>query len=118
MNEQFKEASSVVLTEAAASRVQHLIDQEENPNLMLRLAVSGGGCSGFSYGFELDETTTDDDQIFEFHGVKLVLDAMSLDLLSGSEVDYVEDLLASSFRVNNPRATSTCGCGTSFSMEL
>jgi len=116
MNEQLREASSLMLTEAAATRVQHLIGQEGNSKLMLRLEVSGGGCSGFSYRFELDEKTNGDDQIFEFFGVKLVVDGMSLDLLHGSEVDYVEDLLASSFRVKNPQATSTCGCGTSFSM--
>ena len=107
---------SIVLTERAAGKVQSLIAEEGDEALMLRLSVSGGGCSGFSYGFSLDGETTADDQVFEFHGVKLVIDDMSLDLLGGSEIDYVEDLLASSFRVSNPNASSTCGCGTSFSL--
>ncbi len=107
---------TIVLTEQAASKVQSLIAEEGGDGLMLRLSVSGGGCSGFSYGFSLDSKTTGDDKVFEFHGVKLVIDDMSLDLLGGSEIDYVDDLLASSFRINNPNATSTCGCGTSFSM--
>ena len=83
---------------------------------MLRLSVSGGGCSGFSYTFSLDDTAKKDDFILKSHGVSLVIDNISADLLDGSEIDYVDDLLASSFRVNNPNATSTCGCGTSFSM--
>lgn len=107
---------TVSLTERAASRVKALIAEEGDETLMLRLSVSGGGCSGFSYGFSLDAETTGDDKVFEFHGVKLVIDEMSLDLLGGSEIDYAEDLLASSFRINNPNASSTCGCGTSFSL--
>lgn len=104
------------MTASAAARVAKLAAGEGNPNLMLRLAVSGGGCSGFSYGFSLDDNITGDDKVFEFHGTKLVIDETSLDLLKGSEIDYVEDLLASSFRITNPNAKSTCGCGSSFSM--
>jgi iron-sulfur cluster insertion protein len=104
------------MTASAAAKVGKLIAGEGNPNLMLRLAVSGGGCSGFSYGFSLDENVTGDDKVFEFHGAKLVVDDTSLELLAGSEIDYVEDLLASSFRITNPNAKSTCGCGTSFSI--
>lgn len=115
MNE-LSPTSTVALTERAASRVQVLIAEEGDETLMLRLNVSGGGCSGFSYGFSLDGDTTADDKVFEFHGVKLVIDEMSLDLLGGSEIDYAEDMLASSFRINNPNASSTCGCGTSFSL--
>ncbi len=115
MNE-LSPSPSIALTERAAIKVQSLIDDEGDDSLMLRLSVSGGGCSGFSYGFSLDSETTADDKVFEFHGVKLVIDDMSLDLLGGSEIDYVEDLLASSFRVSNPNASSTCGCGTSFSL--
>jgi len=107
---------SINLTERAANKVQSLIAEEGDKTLMLRLSVSGGGCSGFSYGFSLDSEITNDDRVYEFHGVKLVIDDMSLDLLGGSEIDYVEDLLASSFRVSNPNASSTCGCGTSFSL--
>ena len=108
--------SGVLLTERAAAKVESLIAEEGNDNLMLRLNVSGGGCSGFSYGFSLDADTTADDKVYEFHGVKLVVDEMSLDLLGGSQIDYVEDMMASSFRITNPNATSTCGCGTSFSL--
>ncbi len=115
MNE-LSPAASIVLTERAADKVQSLIAEEGDDRLMLRLSVSGGGCSGFSYGFSLDSETTADDKVFEFHGVKLVIDDMSLDLLGGSQIDYAEDLLASSFRVSNPNAISTCGCGTSFSL--
>ncbi|MEQ8736569.1 MAG: iron-sulfur cluster insertion protein ErpA [Rhodospirillaceae bacterium] len=108
--------AGVILTERAAAKVESLIAEEGNDSLMLRLNVSGGGCSGFSYGFSLDADTTADDKVYEFHGVKLVVDEMSLDLLGGSQIDYVEDMMASSFRISNPNATSTCGCGTSFSL--
>lgn len=103
------------MTKAAADRVQTLAAAEGKAGLMLRLAISGGGCSGFSYGFSLDDAVTGDDQVYEFFGTKLVVDEVSLDLLKGSEIDYVDDLRAASFRVNNPNASSTCGCGTSFS---
>lgn len=115
MNE-ISPSPSVVLTERAARKVQSLITEDGDDSLMLRLSVSGGGCSGFSYGFSLDGETTTDDRVFEFHGAKLVIDDMSLELLGGSEIDYGQDLLASSFRINNPNASSTCGCGTSFSI--
>lgn len=104
------------MTAAAAAKVGKLAAGEGNPNLMLRLAVSGGGCSGFSYGFSLDEHATGDDKVFEFHGAKLVVDETSLDLLAGSEIDYVDDLMAASFRITNPNAKSTCGCGSSFAL--
>jgi iron-sulfur cluster insertion protein len=107
---------AVSMTASAAAKVAKLVAGEGNPNLMLRLAVSGGGCSGFSYGFSLDDNTTTDDKVLEFHGAKLVIDDVSLDLLKGSEIDYTEDLLASSFRITNPNAKSTCGCGTSFAV--
>jgi iron-sulfur cluster insertion protein len=116
MNHIAADTPPVALTAAAAARVSQLARGEGNPDLMLRLAVSGGGCSGFSYGFSLDGTVTGDDRVFEFHGAKLVIDEVSLDLLKGSEIDYVEDLLASSFRIANPNAKSTCGCGTSFAV--
>ncbi len=109
------DAPNVQLTQAAAERVLALIAAEGKPDLMLRLAVSGGGCSGFSYGFSLDDAVTSDDKVYEFFGAKLVIDDVSLGLLNGSEIDYVDDLRAASFRINNPNATSTCGCGTSFS---
>lgn len=106
----------VFLTENAAKRVKKLRDMEGNPRLMLRLSVSGGGCSGFSYGFSLDDQTTEEDELFDQHGVVLVIDQTSLDLLAGSTVDFVEDLVGSAFAVKNPNATSTCGCGSSFSV--
>jgi len=106
----------VTLTESAASRVQTLMEMEGNPNLMLRISISGGGCSGFQYGFSLDDSRTDADALFEQHGVKMVIDDVSLEMLNGAEVDFVEDLVGSSFAIRNPNASSTCGCGTSFSV--
>jgi iron-sulfur cluster insertion protein len=113
---QIADAPSLSMTPAAAARVQELLREEKAPGLMLRLAISGGGCSGFSYGFSLDGAVTADDRVFEFHGSKLVVDETSLDLLKGSQIDYVDDLMAKSFRITNPNAQSTCGCGTSFSL--
>jgi iron-sulfur cluster insertion protein len=106
----------VILTESAAKRIKALKESEGNTALMLRLAVSGGGCSGFSYGFSLDDKRNEDDHLFEAHGVTLAIDETSLDLLAGSTVDYVEDLVGSAFAVKNPNASSTCGCGTSFAV--
>jgi iron-sulfur cluster insertion protein len=116
MNHIATEPLPVSMTASAAAKVAKLVAGEGNPKLMLRLAVSGGGCSGFSYGFSLDDATTADDRVYEFEGAKLVIDDVSLDLLKGAEIDYVEDLLAASFRINNPNAKSTCGCGTSFAV--
>jgi iron-sulfur cluster insertion protein len=106
----------VTLTENAARRVAKLKTQQGNDALMLRLAISGGGCSGFSYGFSLDGQRNDDDAAFQAHGVTLVIDQTSLDLLDGSVIDYVEDLVGAAFVVRNPNASSTCGCGSSFSV--
>ena len=106
----------VILTEAAARRIAYLITQEGNPQLMLRLAVSGGGCSGFQYGFSFDDTRNEDDVEFERNGVKLLVDPTSLELLAGAEVDFVEDLVGAAFQVRNPNATSSCGCGSSFAV--
>jgi iron-sulfur cluster insertion protein len=107
---------SVTVTARAARRVAELIAAEGRPGLKLRVAVNGGGCSGFQYGFDFDEQVNDDDLIIERDGVQVLIDAVSLDLLAGSEVDYVEDLVASAFRITNPNATASCGCGTSFSI--
>jgi len=106
----------VNLTASAARRIGELIAAEGNPKLMLRLAVSGGGCSGFQYGFSFDDAQGEDDAVFERDGVKLLVDQTSLELLGGAEVDFVEDLVGSSFQVRNPNATSSCGCGSSFSI--
>jgi iron-sulfur cluster insertion protein len=106
----------VTMTDRAIARVADLIRAEGKDRLMLRLSVSGGGCSGFQYGFTLDEATTADDVVFGDGPIKLVVDEVSLDLLAGSEVDFVEDLVGSYFRVSNPNAASSCGCGSSFSV--
>ena len=113
---QISPVKEVSLSAAAARRIAALIAAEGNPALMLRLAVSGGGCSGFQYGFSFDDARNEDDRVFERGGVKLVVDETSLDLLVGAEVDFVEDLVGSSFQVRNPNASSSCGCGSSFSV--
>jgi len=107
---------AVNISENAAKRIAFLMSQESEPDLMLRLAVSGGGCSGFQYGFSFDKHTSKDDHLFEKDGVKVVIDEISLDLLAGSEIDFVEDLVGAAFQVRNPNATSKCGCGNSFSV--
>jgi iron-sulfur cluster insertion protein len=109
-------AARVGVSESAAERVHTLIKMEGKPNMMLRVGVSGGGCSGFQYGISLDDKIGDDDRVFEDHGIRLVVDQTSLDLLDGSLVDYVEDLVGASFQIKNPKASSTCGCGSSFSV--
>jgi iron-sulfur cluster insertion protein len=113
---QISPVKELSLTAAAARRIGELIAAEGNPNLMLRLAVSGGGCSGFQYGFSFDDTRGEDDLLFERDGVKMVVDQTSIELLAGAEVDFVEDLVGSAFQVRNPNATSSCGCGSSFSV--
>lgn len=106
----------VTLSDTAAKRVAFLVDAQGNPELKLRLSVSGGGCSGFQYGFSFDEAAKDGDIVVEKDGVTLLVDDMSLLYLIGSEVDYVEDIIGASFRVINPNATAGCGCGSSFSI--
>jgi iron-sulfur cluster insertion protein len=106
----------VFLSESAARRVAELKKQENVPGAFLRLAVSGGGCSGFQYGFSFDEEHRPDDAVFERDGVQLVVDAVSLELVRGAEVDFVEDMMGAAFQVRNPNAASSCGCGNSFSI--
>ncbi len=103
-------------SDAAAKKVKVLISEEENPELKLRVYITGGGCSGFQYGFTFDEAVNDGDTIIEKEGVTLVVDPMSLQYLIGGTVDYTEGLEGSRFFVNNPNATTTCGCGASFSV--
>ena len=103
-------------SDAAAKRVNMLIAEEENPNLKLRVYITGGGCSGFQYGFTFDEKVNEGDTTIENSGVTLVVDPMSLQYLIGGVVDYTEGLEGSRFFVNNPNATTTCGCGASFSV--
>ncbi len=108
--------NALTITESAANKVSELITSDGKIGSMLRITVSAGGCSGFSYGFDLDETRNDEDQIFEAHGVKVVIDDMSLEILGDSEIDFVDDLIGSAFKLNIPNATSSCGCGVSFSV--
>ncbi|HHT7639980.1 iron-sulfur cluster insertion protein ErpA [Pasteurella multocida] len=106
----------LIFTDAAANKVKALISEEENPNLKLRVYITGGGCSGFQYGFTFDEKVNDGDLKIEKSGVHLVIDPMSLQYLIGGTVDYTEGLEGSRFVVNNPNASTTCGCGSSFSI--
>ena len=106
----------MVFSDAAAAKVRTLIEEEQNDNLMLRVFITGGGCAGFSYGFTFEETKSDDDTAIENDGVVMVVDPMSFQYLVGSEVDYKEGLQGSQFVINNPNATTTCGCGSSFSI--
>lgn len=101
-------------TDSAASKVKNLIDEEGNPGLKLRVFVTGGGCSGFQYGFTFDEATNEDDTVLEKNGVTLLVDPMSYQYLVGAEIDYQEGLDGAQFVIKNPNATSTCGCGSSF----
>ncbi|OSM07178.1 iron-sulfur cluster insertion protein ErpA [Magnetofaba australis] len=105
---------SVTLTDNAAKKLSELIAEENNPNLKLRIFVSGGGCSGFQYGFTFDENQDDTDIMVEKDGVKVLVDAVSINHLRGSEIDFVEDLNGAQFQIKNPNAASTCGCGNSF----
>ncbi|TXH74499.1 MAG: iron-sulfur cluster insertion protein ErpA [Thiothrix sp.] len=108
-------ASPLVFTNAAAAKVKQLIDEENNPALMLRVFVQGGGCSGFQYGFTFDEEENDGDTMVENGGVKLLIDPMSFQYMVGAEIDYTEGLEGAQFVIRNPNATTTCGCGSSFS---
>jgi iron-sulfur cluster insertion protein len=107
--------SPLTFTVRAATRIAQLIEEQSNPRLNLRVYVQGGGCSGFQYGFSFDESINEDDTEVIQCGVRLLIDSMSYQYLVGAEVDYVDDLSGMQFVVNNPLATSTCGCGSSFS---
>ncbi len=105
----------LLFSEAAAAKVRQLIDEEGNPALKLRVFVQGGGCSGFQYGFTFDEAINEDDTTMERNGVTLLIDSMSYQYLVGAEIDYKEDIEGAQFVIKNPNATTTCGCGSSFS---
>ncbi len=106
----------LVFTDAAADKVSELIQEEDNPDLMLRVYVAGGGCSGFQYGFTFDEKIEDGDSKVENRGVTLIVDPMSVQYLMGAEIDYKVDLQGAQFVIRNPNAATTCGCGSSFSV--
>jgi iron-sulfur cluster insertion protein len=106
----------LVFTDAAASKVKDLLIDEGNPDLKLRVFVQGGGCSGFQYGFTFDESVAEDDTVIDKDGVQLLVDPMSFQYLVGAEIDYKEDIEGSQFVIRNPNASTTCGCGSSFSV--
>src|SRR5512143_1652466 len=106
----------LIFSDAAAHKVRELIAEENNPNLKLRVYISGGGCSGFQYGFTFDEQRADDDLALVKDGVTLVVDPLSLQYLMGAEIDYAENLHGAQFVIRNPNAKTTCGCGSSFSV--
>ncbi|HSD53932.1 MAG TPA: iron-sulfur cluster insertion protein ErpA [Burkholderiales bacterium] len=115
MNAVTEMPAPLVFTDSAAAKVKQLIDEEGNTDLKLRVFVSGGGCSGFQYGFTFDEVTNEDDTVMQKNGVTLLIDAMSYQYLVGAEIDYSQGVEGEQFVIKNPNATSTCGCGSSFS---
>lgn len=108
--------SPVLVSPSATEKIRGLIEEEGNPDLKLRVFVTGGGCSGFQYGFTFDELVAEDDTVVDKSGISVVVDAMSYPYIMGAEVDYQEGLSGSRFVVQNPNASSTCGCGASFSV--
>lgn len=108
-------ADPIVFTDSAASKVAGLIQEEGNDNLKLRVYITGGGCSGFQYGFTFDEEVNEDDTQIQNGGVTVLIDSMSIQYLNGAEIDFKEDLSGAQFVIRNPNATTTCGCGSSFS---
>ena len=105
----------ITLTDSAVEKLRDLLAEENNPDLKLRTFVQGGGCSGMQYGFTFDEITNEDDWEEDHEGVKILIDSMSATYLDGARIDYKEDLMGASFSIDNPNATTTCGCGSSFS---
>lgn len=108
-------SGSITISARAAKKISQIIAKEETSKV-LRISVSGGGCSGFQYGFDLEAAEKDDDLVFEKDGIKVIIDTVSIMYMDGSEVDYVDNLIGASFQINNPNATASCGCGTSFSL--
>ena len=106
----------LLFTDSAANKVKTLIEEEGNPDLKLRVFVTGGGCSGFQYGFTFDEVQNEDDTVMQKNGVTLLIDSMSFQYMVGAEIDYTEGLEGAQFVIKNPNATTTCGCGSSFSV--
>jgi iron-sulfur cluster insertion protein len=106
----------ITLTPSAIEKIRDILAEENRPEVKLRCFVQGGGCSGFSYGFTLDDTLAEDDFVLDFAGVGILVDSMSAQYLEGAEINYKEELMGSSFVINNPNATTTCGCGSSFAV--
>jgi len=106
----------ITLTESALEKITDILAEENNPQVKLRTFVQGGGCSGFSYGFTLDEEQNEDDFVIDNNGIVVLIDSMSMQYLQGATIDYKEELMGSSFTINNPNAQTTCGCGSSFSV--
>ena len=107
---------TMTLTDNAANKVRRLREEEGDANLMLRVYVTGGGCSGFSYKFDLANDSNDDDMIIEKDGAKVLIDSISVPYIDGSVIDFIDDLMGQSFQINNPNVTSSCGCGVSFAI--
>lgn len=103
------------ITDAAAKKIKSVIE-EENPDLKLRVFVQGGGCTGFQYGFSLEEKAEEDDHVFEHAGIQVVIDSISMNYVNDAEIDYEESMMGSQFKIKNPNVTSTCGCGSSFAV--
>lgn len=112
-----QEQTGVVITERAAQEIKNVIEDQGEPNAMLRIYVAGGGCSGLQYGMALETEPMEGDRVFEQSGVKVVIDQQSFPYLAGANVDYVEGLMGAGFKIDNPNAASSCGCGSSFSTE-
>jgi iron-sulfur cluster assembly accessory protein len=115
MSDMTTETAPVSVTARAAKQIAKIVAAEGAPK-MLRLSVSGGGCSGFQYHFDLEDKPAEDDLVIERDGVKVLVDAVSLEFLDGAELDYIDELIGAAFKVNNPNAKSSCGCGTSFAI--
>ncbi len=109
-----EEQTVISITETAAARAREILERHDKPNAAIRVFIKSGGCSGYQYGMAIDERELEGDTFVEMHGVKLVVDRMSLPLLAGSTIDWVESMMGGGFTVHNPNATSTCGCGHSF----
>jgi iron-sulfur cluster insertion protein len=108
------EVFMITISDSAAEKIKDILAEENNPSTKLRVFVQGGGCSGFSYGFTLDQEQAEDDFTITLHDVEVLVDSMSMQYLQGAEIDYKEELMGSSFNIKNPNATTTCGCGSSF----
>jgi iron-sulfur cluster insertion protein len=106
----------IEITDSAMTKISEILTEENNPKVKLRTFVQGGGCSGFSYGFTLDEEQNEDDFLVEKSGTTILVDSMSMQYLQGSTIDYKDELMGASFVINNPNATTTCGCGSSFAV--